>query len=619
MVLRNLFNKSSNPPNKSDANAPSGDEPIDQPEPKYQHPKILLVDLDESVGTALQDKGYNVAAGSLGKPYRVSKKNEFYPVDRTLYLPDDYTEQQIVIIDLFYNLDNDQVIEESVDVAPHVSVLAANHEQGFVNPRLINGLSLQSDFDRILNSGGVFIILSHKIEAQQFYEGYYSHGFNISERHRKLNNWEFLSVTGYSLAHTNDPGQAIDLADDLPKEAPIRKLLAKHMDDAMFTCVFEPRYDIEEEWVNLLKNVHGDKVGAVITPSKNGDRKGYAFILPIIRDKAAFIVDLIDQHLPVFVPKLFPDSEQASWVHQPVYELAEVAALQTEIERIQAEARVQIEKREAAIQQLYEDNAYLYDLARQTGEPLVQAVQTAFYKLGFKQVIDVDQQLADQGDKGTNREDLQILDDETSLVVEVKGINNFPNDDDSLVVQKYVILRMRDWNHTNVQGVTIINHQRHLPPFDRDNKKPYRQELLDVAKEQQICLVTGWDLHRLVRSYLHNNWQHHHIRPLFYQSGRFEVVPIHYEYIGKIERFIEGKGVVGIRINEAELKEGDQIAFELPIVFEEQRCQSLQHENESIVIAQKGMLVGLKTHLSQTQAKKGTRVFRLKAELSRGV
>lgn len=91
---------------------------------------------------------------------------------------------------------------------------------------------------------------------------------------------------------------------------------------------------------------------------------------------------------------------------------------------------------------------------------------------------------------------------------------------------------------------------------------------------------------------------------------------MHYEYLGTVERFIEGISVVGIRIADASLRRGERIAFELPVVFEEQRCDSLEFENEEIDSAEKGMLIGLKTHLVKEQAREeGTRVFKLqKAE-----
>ena len=106
---------------------------------------------------------------------------------------------------------------------------------------------------------------------------------------------------------------------------------------------------------------------------------------------------------------------------------------------------------------------------------------------------------------------MQIHDGEIKLIVEIKGINGFPSDEDILAVQKYVPLRMREWDYTQIQGLTIINHQKHIPPLNRDNDLPFRKEMLEVTEEQNIGLLTTWDLHRLVRSFIHNEWKHENI------------------------------------------------------------------------------------------------------------
>jgi hypothetical protein len=78
---------------------------------------------------------------------------------------------------------------------------------------------------------------------------------------------------------------------------------------------------------------------------------------------------------------------------------------------------------------------------------------------------------------------------------------------------------------------------------------------------------------------------------------------------GSIENYAPKLGVVGIRIEKAEFNLGDRIAYELPIEFEEQKVESLESDNYPIESAQENMLVGIKTHLTREQAKKGVRVF----------
>jgi hypothetical protein len=147
--------------------------------------------------------------------------------------------------------------------------------------------------------------------------------------------------------------------------------------------------------------------------------------------------------------------------------------------------------------------------------------------------------------------------------------------------------------------------------LDRDNKAPFREDVLTNAEEQAFGLLTTWDLFRLVRSYLKLQWKNQYIKDLFYLSGRIEPIPKHYEFIGVVEHFWQKAGAVGMRIEASMLRLGDRIAFELPVEFEEQRVESLQVDKNPVSQAETGMLAGIQTLLHKEHLKKGTRVFRL--------
>jgi hypothetical protein len=252
----------------------------------------------------------------------------------------------------------------------------------------------------------------------------------------------------------------------------------------------------------------------------------------------------------------------------------------------------------------------LYDLIRENSTLLVSAVNKALEVLGFQSVIDVDKEMEKAGDTRPKREDLQIKDGSPILLVEVKGISGLPMDE-SLQAWKYLVPRMKEWNRTDIEALSIINHQRNIPPLDRENENPFREDNLINAQEHGFGLLTTWDLFRLTRSYLKNRWKHEHIKPLFYQKGRIQPVPKHYEFIGTVQRFIPKIGVVGVQIEAANLKHGDRIAFELTVEFEEQEVESLEVDNQPVAQAEIGMLAGIKTHLTKQQLKEKVRVFRL--------
>ncbi len=582
--------------------------------PKYPQPKILLLDLESEVASALEEKGYNVTSTSLGTPYLVSQSSGLFPVDRSFSLPHDYKEFEVVVIDLHYELEDKREIFDEVEVG--VDDWWTDHKSGYVNPRLLNASFLQKDFDRILNTGGVFVVFANRFEIQDFRWGHrYGRRDFSNEERNQISNWSFLSLTRYTndLSVGDDHGAMIKLSESLDKGSLLAQLLSKYLDDAKYDCTVAPGYDSEREWVSLLENKFGSSVGCVIV--SNERRKGLLFIFPDIADKATFTREFIDQVLPDIAPKLFPYLEGAHWINRPEYELTRVQQLKEQVVEIRERVHTEIASLEQSILEEKEKYSYLFDLITENDDALVQAVIGTLKALGFSKVVDVDEELAKQGIKGQNREDLQIHDQETTLIAEVKGKGSYPKDEDALVVQKYVHLRMKEWDRRTVQGISIINHQRHLPPLERENAMPFRQEILDAAEEDfiGIGLITAWDLHRLARSFIQNGWEHENIRDLFYQSGRIHPIPNHYEYVGTIERYMEIDeiNVIGVQIEEGTIRLGDGIAFKLPVLFEEQVCESMQFEKVDIEEAKVGMLVGIETHLTKDQAI-GTRVYRIR-------
>ncbi|MGD0048916.1 MAG: hypothetical protein ABSE42_18085, partial [Bryobacteraceae bacterium] len=251
----------------------------------------------------------------------------------------------------------------------------------------------------------------------------------------------------------------------------------------------------------------------------------------------------------------------------------------------------------------------VHDFGRTT---LVEAVKRALSVVGFTSVLDSDELVS----TGRRKEDLQIHDCSPVLLVEVKGIAGMPTEHDAIQVGKYLAPRMKEWGRTDVGGVSIINHQRNVPGLDR-SLSPFTDVVLTNAIDQQFGLMTTWDLFRLVRNFLQLGWKPDDVQPLFYRHGRMEAVPVHYEYVGLIEKYFEKVGVVGIRVVEAAVQQGDRIAYELPIDYIEQEVESLQAERRAVATAAAGVLAGVKTNLTKEQARTGVRVFRIKTRATR--
>ena len=169
---------------------------------------------------------------------------------------------------------------------------------------------------------------------------------------------------------------------------------------------------------------------------------------------------------------------------------------------------------------------------------------------------------------------------------------------------------MREQKRTDIVGLSIINHQRHLPPLDRENKMPFRQELIDSAQEMSVGLLTAWELYRLVRNFDRLGWQHQHVKSLFYQNGRINPVPNHYQFIGTVAKAWTDK--FGVVISQGEVQVGDRIAVEFPIDFEEVSVDSIQVNNVSVERAKVGEPAGLPCPTGNPKVREGQQVFRVR-------
>jgi hypothetical protein len=590
---------------------------------RFPKPKILVVDLNDDTAKTLKAAGYAVNVGSFGTPYKiVSQDNSYEPVVAEYNLPN-YAEQEIVIIDLLPAKALEKPPKEKQAIEGTYGHWG-KRTHGEIDPRPVSMAAYRHAFDKILAHGGAFIIFA---DYHTYNEIVYAQSTRRDldiDRSKTFDNWSFLTPLHSSRFETKfTHGSEISVPN---QSRALGKLLARHLKGASFRCTLAPKEHINvnqifytneffESWVVLATDKYGAPVAGVFAPG--GDVKGWIFIFPQLSDKSSFIKEFLRDVLPELAPHLFPYAEGGKWIYRDDYQLPSILEMRQQVEQIEAEARERVKAVEEKIRLEQEETSYLRALLTETGDPLVKAVKKTLEILGFQSVIDMDEEMEKAGDTSGRREDLRILDEPTTLLVEVKGITGLPTDADALQVQKYVVVRMREWGRTNVQGLEIINHQKGIPALDRENEAPFRQDILVNAEEQQFGLITTWDLYRLARSYLKNNWKPEHVKALFLQFGRIRSVPLHYQFAGIVENFWEKVGVVGVRVKEANLRMGDRIAFELPVDFEEQEITSLQVENQQVELAEPSMLAGIKTDFTKQYIKKGMRVFKVSESMNK--
>jgi hypothetical protein len=589
---------------KSTGNEPASakaeeSEPI--PQVKFAKPKILLIDLDEDVANTLQAEGYNVASGTFGSPYRVAKGSHYEPVVIKASLPN-YTEQELFVIDL---QPPETLPNAPADKLNPMEELDwwAKCSHGEIDPRPRAMRMVHERLDLILNNGGSFIIFAEPPDSHDFVWAQRSGYFHI-ESHLPWDNWSFLSATS---SVSVEPDHGTEMTVSHP-DWPIGRLLQEHIANASFTCHLEPNYDIKDRWIEFVTNKYGATVAACITPPEKS-KKGWIFIFPRLSNKAGFLAALFKTILPELAPALFPEAEGRRWVHRIEYELPSVTQKVQLISAIETEAAEKVRELEAAIASERAENEFRYDLLRETGDKLVTAVKASLANLGFNSVVDVDDEMRKAGKDSSLREDLRIHDGSPVLVVDIKGIAGKPADPDALQAPKHAFIFIQENNRADVRGLSIINHQRMLPPLERDNDMPFRKEILDNATQLKLGLLTTWDLFRLLRGMQLHNWPAKVVKPILYRTGRIFPIPAHYEAIGKTKHV--WKNAFSVEIKQAQISLNDRIAIEFPVDFDEQRVESLQLDDRDVESATVGMEVGIARHETATRLQVGLNVYRV--------
>lgn len=562
---------------------------------KYDKPKILLIDVESSAFDTLVETGFNVKAGTFGQPYKVDMGSGFQPLISKPLLPN-YAEQEIVVVDLQYEVADHPNGEKS---RPEGELdFWGKCDFGFIDPRVKATITVRTDFDKILNAGGVVVVFATKKSPGAIQHTRVVHRQLEHARNMHQSEWSFIS-------ELNDMNVTATHGEEMFAVHPntsVGKLLQSHLPGSSYDCTLQGGYRPNDPWSALVKNKFGEAV-ALYRPCSSG----FVIVLPQLKDKTGFLKSLFTNVLPEIAPRLFPGIEQGRWTHLPEYELPEVVQLHDQRSQLDAKFQADLAALKEQELEVRKQDGWMHDLLTQTGDPLVAAVQMGLKTLGFKNVIDMDEVRDKEGK--SRREDLQIQDISPTLVVDVKGIANFPGDEDVLQAHKHATLLMREENRTDIFGMSLINHQRHIPPLERDNEMPFRQELLQLALENQFGLLTAWDFYRLVRNARLNQWKFKHTYPVLYMHGRIEIVPAHYKYLGKVAKVWTDK--FGIDIESGTVSIGDRMAIEFTVLYEEADVTELMVKDIKVKDANIGDKTGIPWPTTKTKLREGLRVFKV--------
>jgi hypothetical protein len=460
---------------------------------KQERPRVCLMDVDEGIVESLRSKGMNCFSGTLGS--LVSVPNKGYGASHQCLLnyefPDNLHEYDVVVIDL----QNKKTVE--YDLHQHVHSHVTGHvQQAFrstypetlFDPRPAAAQVLGDELQAFLGRETVCVIFAAENDLVTYYP------IKITSDGIKKCDMISLSLYGfYPDIPSMVPLKGIDTRVLIDTSSELGQLLRRHNASSEYETAFahpmrwkEQQRVESDDFIPLMAAMSGEAISYVHKRQKN-----CTFVFPVITDKKAFLVDLMERVLPEWFPAMFPYSTLFMWLKDEPYMLPNEEVLVREREGIRRAFEADFAKIDTQIDANHEKHKYLHDLLTTSGAELVASVETFLLWLGFPDVVNMD-----ETDPNLREEDLVVDEGSRLLLIEVKGIGGTSTDADCAQISKVRYRRAKERNMFDVFGLYIVNHQRYLPPEKRENP-PFSEMQIEDAVNDERGLLTTYELFKL--------------------------------------------------------------------------------------------------------------------------
>jgi len=547
-------------------------------------PKIVLIDFPEAVQERISHLGYNVVSGTFGRAF-CAEPGKFVWYNHSLPL---LHEQDIIFIDVEEpKLDEDSrppLLPKTL--SPDDLVCAVPDRQYYFNPRPCVADMFEEEFKEVVSHSGVIVAFAGWKQVEQY--GLHKWGNRRYHASREAHNYSWAPVP---VNVKNRRGTEVTFNDD-----DVFGHLVRSIKQPVFYSAVFRHLDSQKDYP-IARNSLDEIVG--FTREVND---GLLIFLPRFSDFGPVIEMMLKETLVDLAPKLFPHSTRHTWLLKPEYQWPQIRHLQVRREEIQEEYKNKLIELDQQIDAEREKLSFLHAILRATGDSLVENLAQTLRFIGFEDVRIMDQTA------GTKEEDIQVWDDNQSILMEIKGLTGFPSEADCQQILKYIVRRQRELDPKDVKGIFIVNHQRHVPGFKRD--ATFTSQQIDDAIDNEYALTTTWDLFQVIIRAMKGLLEYADIRTsLVSQIGQIEYIPRNYREIGKIKHYYpKAHAALAELFDGEELRIGDMVGFLSEDQRLEQAVESLEIDKESVEVVHSGVEFGI---LVDQAVDKSFRLFRI--------
>jgi len=564
-----------------------------------ERPKILSLNLQPSSSKAITDKGYNLYVGSLGKLVNtLNKEHEFKYCLLNYDYPENIHEYDIVLLDLdFVETIGYNPIENkrTENISGNNTYLLCKYPQTIFDPRPLTSDILLEQVHEIIKRDSIIVAFQSKLIDVKYRVVKENGNRPIDNGSEEKNIYEIIPSVPFL---KNKVGKETKV---VASNGELAGLLNKYNSEFTYQATFyhpavwKDNTQVPADYfVPLVINQDGEIVSYIMRAGK-----GIIIVLPNLEVTSNFFIEFLEVVGPSLMPSIFPESVKGSWKENPEYFLPNHDELLEQKRLLQEEFQQKIEQKDSEINANLSKYKFLHDLLLDTGDNLVSATINFLDWLGFQNVIDMDDQ-----DPETLEEDIQIETEKGLLVIEVKGIGGTSKDTECSQISKIRYRRAEERGKFDVFGLYIVNHQRHLPPNNRENP-PFTKEQIRDAINDKRGLLTTYQLFKLYFSIQKSLITKEEAREAIYSYGLVEFKPANLQFIDTItEIFLEGSVFI-LNLNDNEIKIGDKLYIERNGIFEIIEIKGLQVDDADVQTANSGE-VGIK---SSSKVKKKSLVY----------
>jgi hypothetical protein len=461
-----------------------------------EKPKICAINLDSDIVEALQAKGLNCFAGTLGFPVKVPNLNrgDRHPCLPGYIFPPNLHEYDIVIVDLQHQEPIEYIESEHTHRSwkgSEQTVLLSSYPETIFDPRPLSSRILRGKLKDFFDRQTLIIVFCSMNEVAEYHPTVINHNSSYKEDPIHSILYEFLPVFPENSNKTGNNVVVSSITED------IEIFLQKHIKNFIYEIVFQhpkkylqnEKKSIErEDFVPLLLNYNNEIVGFTDFSLKGS----IVFAFPQLqKGKKDFLLGLIDELLPTLFPTIFPYSDQFCWLKLDNYFVPNQSSLLARKEKLKDDYEDALNKIEGEIKSNQSKYQFLHNLITGTGDSLVKSIEYFLGYLDFKNIINMDETQRD-----IKEEDLQISLEQGLLVIEVKGIGGTSKDSECSQISKIKFRRAKERNKFDVFALYIVNHQRYLPPLERKNP-PFSEKQIEDAQSDGRGLLTTYELFKL--------------------------------------------------------------------------------------------------------------------------